>query len=105
MNRAADDWPPRRMREAALRDTDARLASEPQAVEPRFDRARLLTELGRDEEAKRAYLELLALAPGHFGALNNLGALLFATGYRTAARTCYAEATTRHPNNPTGHVN
>ena len=93
------------MREAALAEADARMAEDPRAIEPRFDRARLLTELGREEEAKRAYLDIVALSPGHFGALNNLGALLFSTGFRTAARTCYAEATLRHPGNPAGHVN
>jgi hypothetical protein len=93
------------MREAALRETECRVAAEPQAVEPRFERARLLTELGRTDEAKQAYLELLALAPAHFGALNNLGALLHSTGFRTAARTCYAEAVARYPDNPMGHVN
>jgi len=34
-----------------------------------------------------------------------LGALLYWTGFRTAARTCYAEAATLHPENPIGHVN
>jgi hypothetical protein len=70
-----------------------------------FARARQLTELGQAEDAKRLYLELLARAPGHFGAINNLGALLHEMGYRTAARTTYAETVMRHPQNPTGYVN
>ncbi len=98
-------WQPRRRREAALKDVNERLAKAPQDIEGRFDRARLLTELGQAAEAKQAYLDLLALAPTHFGALNNLGALLHATGFRTGARTCYAEAVARHPHNPSGHVN
>ena len=101
----ADDWQPWLLREAALEATQARLSREPQAIEPRFERARLLNELGRTEEAKQAYLELLALSPSHVGALNNLGALLYSTGFRTAARTCYAEAAARHPDNPIGHIN
>ena len=70
-----------------------------------FERARLLTERGEAEQAKLAYLELLTRSPGHFGALNNLGALLHDMGYRTAAGTAYAQAVARHPRNPTGHVN
>ena len=70
-----------------------------------FERARLLTELGRNEEAKLAYIKLLTRSPEHFGALNNLGALLHEMGYRTAARTAYAQAVARHPENPKGHVN
>ena len=41
----------------------------------------------------------------HFGALNNLGVLLHAAGFRSAARTAYTEAVTRHPDNPKGHLN
>jgi tetratricopeptide (TPR) repeat protein len=70
-----------------------------------FERARLLTERGEAEQAKLAYLELLTRSPGHFGALNNLGALLHDMGYRTAAGTAYAQAVACHPRNPTGHVN
>jgi len=102
---APNNWPPRLMREEALKEIAQRLSVEPRAAELRFEQARLLTELGRSEEAKRAYLELLALAPDHFGALNNLGALLYSTGFRTAAHSCYAEAAARHPDNPVAHVN
>jgi glutathione synthase/RimK-type ligase-like ATP-grasp enzyme len=37
--------------------------------------------------------------------LNNLGALLYETGYRSAALTAYGEVVKRHPQNPTGHIN
>ena len=43
--------------------------------------------------------------PRHRLALNNLGTLLHATGYRTAARTAYAEAAARHPDDAMSHVN
>ncbi len=98
-------WRPWVLREAALQAAQARLSREPLALETRFERALLLGELGRIEEAKQAYLELLVLSPSHFGALNNLGAILYSRGFRTAARTCYAEAAARHPENPVGHVN
>jgi hypothetical protein len=99
------DWPPRRAREAALRALDARIAADPAAVDLRFDRAGLLADLGRTLEARDAYIDLLARAPGHRLALNNLGTLLHATGYRTAARTAYAEAVAHHPEDPMGRVN
>jgi hypothetical protein len=60
---------------------------------------------GEREDAKAAYLELLNRAPDHFGALNNLGALLVEMGYRSAGRTAYARAVVCHPENPTGHAN
>ena len=58
-----------------------------------------------DDAARQAYIDLLALAPDHAGALNNLGTLLYETGYVSAARTAYAEAVARHPDDPIGRVN
>ena len=102
---AVTDWAPRLRRQAALDELDASLAAEPEAIELRFRRAGLLTELGQIEDAKAAYLELLMRMPSHAGALNNIGSLLYATGYRSAARTAYQEAVARHPDKPMGHVN
>jgi hypothetical protein len=78
--------------------SDAELAA-------RFVRACELAERGHDLEARQAYLDLLAIAPDHAGALNNLGTLLFRTGYVTAARTAYREAVAQHPADPVGRVN
>ncbi|HEX3500453.1 MAG TPA: tetratricopeptide repeat protein [Stellaceae bacterium] len=72
---------------------------------PGFARACQLDALGRTEEAKQEYLAFLAGSPTHFGALNNLGTLLYESGYRSAARTAYAEAVKHHPGNPVGHIN
>lgn len=99
------DWQTRPAREAALGALDARLAAEPDAVEPRFERAGLLAALGRDGEARAEYIEILRRDGAHFGALNDLGNLLYRTGFRRAARTAYEEAVARHPANPMGHVN
>jgi tetratricopeptide (TPR) repeat protein len=104
-NVGATDWAPRIAREAALRQVEAQIAAEPEAVGPRLERARLLTELDRTLEARNAYLEILARAPADRTALNDLGTLLYATGYRTAARTAYSEAASRHPEDATSHVN
>jgi hypothetical protein len=99
------DWPPHRAREAAVRDLNQRIVSNPDALNLRFERACLLTELGRTLEARDAYLDILARDPSHRLGLNNLGTLLEATGYRTAAHTAYAEAVARHPDDPMSHVN
>lgn len=95
----------RQAREAALGALDRRVAAEPDAAEPRFERAGLLAALGRDDEARTEYIEVLRRDHSHFGALNDLGTLLFRTGFRAAARMAYAEAVARHPANPVGHVN
>ncbi len=62
-------------------------------------------ELGRFEKAKADYLAAIAVAPTHFAALNDFGALLYQHDFRTAARTCYAEAIRHHPDNATGRIN
>jgi tetratricopeptide (TPR) repeat protein len=99
------DWPPRLLREAALEKVEAQLVVSPEDAEARFRRSCLLTELGRTEEAKAAYLELLARAPDHFGALNNFGNLVYGLGFKKAAQTLYSRAIALHPDNPKGHVN
>ncbi|WAH43490.1 tetratricopeptide repeat protein [Alicyclobacillus fastidiosus] len=84
---------------------EERFRAEPDKVELLFEKACLLTKLGRMIEARNTYLELLARQPSHVGALNNLGTLLYNTGFRSAARTAYTEAVSRHPSDPMGHVN
>lgn len=99
------DQPPHLTRALRLDALDRQLAREPGAVEARYERASLLREAGRIDDAKRDYLELLARAPTHFGALNDFGTMLLATGYRDAARTVFAQAVRHHPDHPNGHVN
>jgi len=88
-----------------LQEIEERIAVDPAAVEPRFERAALLAEMDRLEEAKQGYLEILATVPTHRGTLNKLGDLLYATGYRSAAHTAYSEAVKFHPDDPTAHAN
>ena len=92
-------------RKEALREVEERLAGDPESLDLRFDRACLLAEMGENEQAKQAYLDVLHRCPAHVGALNNLGTLLYFTGYRTAARSAYTEAIRRHPSHPMAHVN
>jgi len=88
-----------------LQDVDRSLERDPDAFDIRFERAGLLREEGRFEEAKREYLELLRRAPTDFGALNDFGALVLKAGYKEAARSLFSEAVRHHPDNPAGHVN
>ncbi len=89
----------------ALEAAESGLAAAPDDATLLFERAVLLVELGRGDEAVTAYMAVLARDPSHPGALNNLGTLLYETGRRTAARTAYAEAVARHPDAPMGHIN
>lgn len=88
-----------------LRELDAVLARDPNAIAARAERAGLLREQGRFEEAKRDYLELLRRKPDDFAALNDFGTLVLNAGYREAARTLFSEAVRCHPGLPNGCVN
>jgi tetratricopeptide (TPR) repeat protein len=99
------NWRPYLAREAALKAIESRLAENAGDVTLQFEQACLLTALGQIEEAKQAYLKILSADPRHPGTLNNLGALLYQTGYRSAARTVYRQAVTHYPDNPAVHVN
>jgi tetratricopeptide (TPR) repeat protein len=99
------NWQPALVRKEALCEVEARIKLDPESIALRFERACLLNEMGQNEDAKQAYLDVLTRSPAHVGALNNLGTLLYFTGYRTAARSAYTEAIRRHPNQPMAHVN
>ncbi|HEY1838362.1 MAG TPA: tetratricopeptide repeat protein, partial [Rhizomicrobium sp.] len=91
--------------ETALGQIETRLGGAPDDADLLFERARLLTLLGRDDDALQAYLALLRREPTHFGALTNLASLSLATGHRSAALTAYRQAVACHPENPNGLVN
>jgi hypothetical protein len=106
MTRAAVAEPlPQPTRAARLLDLDRLLERAPDADAMRFERAGLLREQGRFEEAKADYLELLRRKPDDFAALNDFGALVLKAGYREAARSLFGAAVRHHPDNPNGHVN
>jgi hypothetical protein len=92
-------------RELRLNALDRLLMQEPQALEALAERAGLLREDGRFEEAKRDYLALLQQRPTDFAALNDFGTLVLNAGYREAARSLFGAAVAHHPDNPTGRVN
>jgi hypothetical protein len=84
---------------------DQALERSPDDIAARSERAGLLREEGRFEEAKRDYLDLIRRQPTDFAALNDFGTLALNAGYREAARSLFSEAVRHHPRNPNGHVN
>jgi hypothetical protein len=94
-----------RTSEDQLAALDVAVAAAPDRVDPRYCRASLLASLGRTEQARADYLAVIAIDPTHFGALNDLGTLLYQTDFRSAARLAYAEAVKHHPDNPIGRIN
>lgn len=80
------------------------LDSDPEIAEP-LARGRALAARAEDAAARAAYLEVLRRDPTHFVALNELGNLALAGGFRSAARTAYVQAVQHHPANKVAHVN
>jgi hypothetical protein len=70
-----------------------------------LERARALAGRAQDDAAKQAYLEVLRRDPTNVQALNELGNLALAGGFRSAAKTAYVQAVTHHPGNPVARVN
>ncbi len=70
-----------------------------------FARANAFASRGETEVAKEAYMAALTADPAHLGALNDFGALLVETGYRSAAKTVYAQAIAQHGGDAKAHVN
>ena len=98
------EWAPREAKKEELRQIEECLVQQPEAITFYLERARLMSELGMNEEAKDAYLQILGKDPMNFIAMNNLGTLLFSMGFRSAAKTAY-EAVTQRWSHPIAHVN
>jgi glutathione synthase/RimK-type ligase-like ATP-grasp enzyme len=94
----------RRELEKALRVVESQLHGRP-SNELTFERARILDRLGRSDAARHGYVAVLQRDPSHFGALNNLGMLLYKAGLLNEALTCYESAVAKHPGNAIGHAN
>ncbi len=80
-----------------LTEVEERLSQAPDDVSLLFSRACLLDLLGRNDEAKDAYIEVIKRDGTHIGALGNLGTLLYNARYRSAARLTHGEALKHHP--------
>ncbi len=91
--------------EAKLAELQALPDRAPAHADLLYLRAGVLAALGRIDEARRDYLAVIGLQPDHFGALNDLGALLHGADFRSAARMAYAEAVRLHPGKVIGRIN
>jgi glutathione synthase/RimK-type ligase-like ATP-grasp enzyme len=91
--------------EAALAQLEALLVEHSEDVELRFARAAMLEELNMLAAARGAYKGVLARDPQHFGALMNLGTLLYLNGRVPEARILYQHATKFHPGEASAAVN
>jgi tetratricopeptide (TPR) repeat protein len=84
---------------------DELIAQSPDEIGLSFGRACCLEDLGRIDEALRAYVAVLDRQPTHFGALTNLGSLLFERGLVTQARPYVLAAAALQPGDPLAQVN
>ncbi|HSZ75133.1 MAG TPA: tetratricopeptide repeat protein [Rhizomicrobium sp.] len=80
-------------------------ASDPRDFDAMLAQARHLLSQGRNEEAYAAYVKILNLAPSNRTVLHELGALAYADGYRSAARTVYTQIVHNWPDDLAGRVN
>jgi TPR repeat len=78
------------------------LSEEPAVA---LERARGLAAAGEDEAARQAYIEVLRYNPIHRAALDELGTLAYAGGFRSAARTAYLQLVHHHPEDARGRIN
>jgi len=92
-------------KEVALQEIESRLEREPGAIELQVERARLLIDLTRLDEAKDIYLGILTREPTHLIALNNLAAVLNMMGYYEAALKVYREVVKLEPDNLKARMN
>ncbi len=91
--------------EEALARIEAALETHRDAVDLLFARACLLEELGRLTRARGAYKGVLARDATHFGALMNLGTMLYLENRKPEARILYLHATKNYPDNANAFVN
>jgi len=91
--------------EEALAGIEAALETHRDAVDLLFARACLLEDLGRLTRARGAYKGVLARDAIHFGALMNLGTMLYLENRKPEARILYLHATKNYPDNANAFVN
>jgi hypothetical protein len=95
----------RAKREDDLMRLDAGLREDPLSVDLALDRARLLADLDRPDDARDVYLRIVARVPDHLRALNDFGTFLTQRGFRAAARTVYERALGIDPGSALAHAN
>jgi aromatic-L-amino-acid/L-tryptophan decarboxylase len=103
-------WQPWLERDSRIQRLDAQLSpvgdlQKDVAVALRFERATLLVEMGRNQEARSDHLAVLELEPAHRLNLFGLGRLLVSMGQRKAAQMVYAEGVRYYPGDVALRVN
>src|SRR6185312_9707920 len=88
-------------REAAMAAYDRALALAPDLADAILNRALLLTDLGRVEEARAGFLAMTRLRPDDSRGWAGLGALELAAEKLDAAAAAYDRALALAPTNPT----
>lgn len=88
-----------------LRALEHQLEDEPGDLRLGFERARCLDDLGRVEDALRAYRALLDDEPKHFAALTNLGTLFLEQGMMEGAGAAFHAALDAEWEDPLAHLN
>ena len=99
------DWIPHREIERSLQELEEKIAHQPGALDLRFERARLLSKLGRRQEAKQLYIDILIQDPNQCAAYINLGVVLTELNFYKAALKVYREAVRRFPHQHRIHLN
>ena len=107
---APPTWLPWVERDARVRQLDAEIENAtdvPKNVEVarRFERAKLLTQLGRIPDARMDHLRVVELEPTNRQNLIDLGLLLVSTGHFKGAQTVFSEAVRHYPEDLPSRVN
>jgi tetratricopeptide (TPR) repeat protein len=89
----------------SLAELDAALAAQPESVDVRFARAVLLEELNFLANARGAYKGVLARDSKHYGALMNLGTMLYIERRLPEALILYRAAVAARPHDASALVN
>jgi len=89
----------------ALQLIEERLAADPACVPLLFDKGSFLEQSGQTRAASEIYRTVLAHAPEHRGALNNLACLLRAAGDEAESLRLCEQAAAAHPADPLSLVN
>jgi tetratricopeptide (TPR) repeat protein len=105
LQNSAMNSPTQVLREFTLRKIQDRLAREPGLVELAIEKARLLIEMDRLDDAKETYLEILTRNPAQVVALNNFAVLLSMMGFYEAALKVYREVVNLAPDNLKARLN
>ena len=84
----------------ALQELETAARLDPTTVDIYYHLGLVLSDLGNEDRAERAYRKAVELEPDNADALNNLGILLAQRGDREGARDCFERAVEADP----GHL-